>query len=76
MMNPDAIELTKRYLSSLDEYFGNVPEDRLLAMIMNPLLATCGFKDLTVLLEEEGVALVTRVTQLLRLFMQNSGRRS
>ena len=35
-----------------------------------PVLATCGFKDLTVLLEEKGVALVTRATQLLRCSMQ------
>jgi hypothetical protein len=70
MMNDDAIELTERYVSSLEEYFGNVPDDRLLAMIMNPLLATCGFKDLTVLLEDKGVALVTRATQLLRCSMQ------
>ena len=47
-----------------------MPDDRLLAMIMNPLLATCGFKDLTVLLEEKGVALVTRATQLLCRSMQ------
>ena len=70
MMNVDVIELTERYLSSLEEYFGNVPDDRLLAMIIHPFLATYGFKDRTVLLEEKGVALVTRVTQLLCRSMQ------
>ena len=70
MLNGDAIALTEMYLSSLGEYFGSVPDHRLPATIMNPLLATCGFKDFTVLFKEEGVTLVTRVTQLLRRFMQ------
>ena len=64
-MNPDAIELTKRYVDSFKEYFTNIPDDRLLAAIMNPLLATYGFKDMTVILEDEGGAFITNRAKII-----------
>ena len=69
-MNADAIEQTKRYVYSFDKYFRTIPDDRLLATIMNPLLTTYGFKDMTVLLEDEGGAvIVNRATIILKKAM-------
>ena len=70
-MNLDAIEPTKRYVDSFEEYFTTIPDDRLLATIMNPLLATYGFKDMTVLLEDEGGAVtINRAKMILKKSMR------
>ena len=66
-MTADSIELVQRVIRSLDEYFREVSNDRLLAMIMNPLLAIHGFDDIAVLEgEEEGGGLLTRAKNLLK----------
>ena len=73
MMNPDAIEPTKRYVDSFEEYFTTIPDDRLLDTIMNPLLATYGFKfkDMTVLLEDEGgTVIINRAKLILKKAMR------
>ena len=65
-MNADAIEPTKRYVDSFDKYFRTIPDDHLLATIMNPLHATYGFNDMDVLLEDEvGAELVNRAMIIL-----------
>ena len=64
-MTSDSIKLIERYESSLGEYFGKVTDDRLVAMSINPLLATLGFEDITALLLEDGKVLVKRARDLL-----------
>ena len=71
MMNLDEIELTKRYVDSFEEYFTTIPDDHLLATIMNPLLATYSFKDMNVLLEDEGGAvIINRAKMILKKAMR------
>ena len=69
-MDNDAIELVQKYVDSLDEYFENVPDDRLLAMSMNPVLVTRWFKDIEVIMKEEGLHLLDRAKNLLRKAMK------
>lgn len=66
MMTLDSIELKDRYIRSIDEYFNQVNDDRLLAMIVNPLLATKGFQEV-IALSDEGVGdqLLERAKKLL-----------
>ena len=52
-MSTDSRELTSRYVNSYDEYFTNIHDDRLLAMSINPLLATRGLDDIIALLGDE-----------------------
>ena len=40
-------------MDSLKEYFSEVHDDRLLAMAVNPLLATRGFEDVIALMDNE-----------------------
>ena len=55
LMTADSIELTTRYVDSLNHYFNNISDDRLLAMAVNPLLATRGFDEMIALVgDEEG----------------------
>ena len=65
-LDDHAIKLIKRYKNSLEEYFGDVTDDRLLAFAVNPILATEGCDDIQVLLgEEEGGDLKNRAEKLL-----------
>ena len=50
MMTTDSIELKQRYVNGYKEYFEDFHPDQLLAMAVNPLLATRGFKDMIALM--------------------------
>ena len=45
-----SIELTKKMVASFEDYFAVVPDDHLLATIVNPMLAIRGFADMKLLL--------------------------
>lgn len=68
-MHEHAIELAARHVESFDEYFAQIPGDRLLAMMVHPLLATRGFADIIKLLDDElnddGAQLLERAKKLL-----------
>ena len=49
-----SIKLVDRCVASYEEYFKKVHGDRLLAMIVNPWLATQGFNDLILVQEDDG----------------------
>ena len=65
-MTDDSIELVDRVVSALEEYFGEVTDDRLLSMIVNPHLAINGFEDLKKLEGEKGDELFDRAKKLLK----------
>ena len=65
LMSSESIKLAKRHLDSLKEYFGDVHDDRLLSMAVNPLLATHGSKEVVAMNEEEGGQLVKKSKDLL-----------
>ncbi len=44
LMTADSIELVKKVNKSFKEYFKKIPDDRLLAMAINPLLVSHGFE--------------------------------
>ena len=69
-MTADSIELTTRYVDSLNHYFNNISDDRLLAMAVNPLLATRGFDEMIALVgDEEGEKIKERAKKLLTQFV-------
>lgn len=70
----DSIQLIKRYASGLEHYFGKVSNDRLVAMLVNPLLATYGCSDISALLEQEGDDLVKRARELLAKYIFDIAR--
>ena len=71
MMTPNSIELIGKCVKSFYEYFNKIPDDRLLAMTVNPLLCTHGFPYIIDLLDEEGVALQNRAKWLLEKNVRN-----
>jgi hypothetical protein len=60
--------LRKRYQESLDEYFKDFTKIKLLAMGVNPLLATQGVADIKVLLKKNGKGkeLVNHIKQCIK----------
>jgi len=54
LMTPDSIELVQRYITSYNKYFGAriLNLDRILAMVVHPLLPTQGFKALSMLMPQ------------------------
>ncbi len=67
-MSEHAAELRKRYVRAYNEYFNDIPDARLLAMIINPLLATHGFDEIEFLLDDQDAAeaLKERAKKLLK----------
>jgi hypothetical protein len=72
VLNNDSVKLIEKVKLAYEEYFGEIPDDCLLAFLINPVLATLGIADLKILLNDEvfdnaeGTELVTRAIQLLR----------
>ena len=50
MLNKDAIELARRHEEAYNEYFGKIPEESLLAFMLNPLLVTKGSAEIIALM--------------------------
>lgn len=50
MLNKDAIELARRHEEAYNEYFGKIPEESLLAFMLNPLLITNGSEEIVALM--------------------------
>ena len=50
MLNKDAIELARRHKEAYNEYFGKIPEESLLAFMLNPLLVTKGSAEIIALM--------------------------
>ena len=71
MMTPNSIELIGKCVKSFNEYFNKIPDDRLLAMAVNPLLCTEGFSYIIGLLDEKGEVLLNRAKRLLEKIVQN-----
>ena len=66
-MSDDSQELVSRFISSMDEYFKDIPVDRLLAFAINPVLAKFGSVEIEALLgDTEGPALVAKAKQQLK----------
>ena len=59
-MNKYVVELTRKYVSTLNKYFEDFSDKKFLAMVMNALLATRRFKDIQALMEVKGVQLLNR----------------
>ena len=72
-MTHHSVELIQRVIESYDEYFEKIPDDRLLAIATNPLMATKGFDDIVMLLAEggEGGKLKRRAKKLLHQYILN-----
>ena len=72
MMTADSIQLVQRCRNSFEEYFKEIPDDRLIAFAVNPLLATLGFADIIELLDNgEGEKLKERAMKLLENYILN-----
>ena len=73
MMTAHSIELIRRLCYSYDEYFPKVTDDRLLAMTVNPVMATKGFDDIVKLLADDGSGevLKARAKALLKQYILN-----
>ena len=65
-MTKDSIEPTKKFVASYEEYFTAIPDDHLLAMIVNPMLAIRGFAGMKSFLQDEGYDLIDRAKKLLK----------
>jgi hypothetical protein len=52
LLSRDARALITRLQNAYDEYFGTIPDDRLLAFFANPLFATLGSAVLQALLDD------------------------
>ena len=65
-MTTDSIELTTRYVDSLNHNFNNISDDRVFTVSVNPLLATRGFDEMIALVgDEEGEKIKERAKKLL-----------
>lgn len=64
MMTDESIVLISKYQQAFKEYFDQFSDMRLLALGVNPLLATEGFKDIKALLGKEGKDLIRRAKKL------------
>jgi hypothetical protein len=69
MMSPDTCTLLSKIGKSFDEYFEQIPDDRLLAMSVNPFLASVGFEDISGLLDDDGIELKNRAMRLLQKYV-------
>ena len=49
-----SIELIKRFLTSYDEYFAQLNPDRLLAMMVHPIMAKHAFAELQIMRDDDG----------------------
>lgn len=75
MMEIASSQLIKRYVKSYEEYFTHIPDDRLLAMAINPILANRGCEDIKALLgDDEGQQLIDRAKDLLVRFIYKHAR--
>ena len=72
-MTAHSIELIRRLCDSYDEYFPKITDDRLLAMTVNPVMATKGFDDIVKLLADDGSGdvLKARAKALLKQYILN-----
>ena len=72
-MTNHSVELVKRVINSYKEYFKEIPDDRLLAMAVNPVMATKGFGDVVALLDADGAGekLKLRSVALLEQYVFN-----
>ena len=59
-MSNHAKELRERYVEAFEEYFAEVPNNRVLAMVINPLLATYGFDEMEFWTNDEDAAAAMR----------------
>ena len=68
LMTSASRSLVQRHRKSLNEYFEEIPDDRLLAMAVNPFLATRGCKDILAIKGQvEGGKLISRMKSLLKV---------
>ena len=49
-----SIKLIKRFLTSYDEYFAQLNPDRLLAMMVHPIMAKHAFAELQIMRDDDG----------------------
>ena len=72
-MTTHSTKLIQKLCDSYEEYFPKVPDDRLLAMAVNPLMSTMGFDDVVKLLEDDGSGevLKSRAKALLKQYLLN-----
>eukprot|EP00986_Skeletonema_menzelii_P010506 scaffold5115_cov146-Skeletonema_menzelii.AAC.6 len=73
-MTENSVILVSRFQDSFEEYFGEVNDDRLVAMISNPLFVAF-LGDIEVLREEDGKELVERAKQLFKDEMKKVARK-
>ena len=53
VLNNDSVILIEKVKLAYEEYFGEIPDDCLLAFLINPVLATLGVADLKIFLNDE-----------------------
>ena len=72
MLSPSSIQLITRFIERMEGYFDEIHEDRLLSLVINPLLATFGCNEIKILLPQngEGKKLVAKAKQLLKDYLR------
>ena len=73
VMTAHSTELIQRVCDAYDNYYPKINDDHLLAMTVNPVMATKGFDDVVKLLEDDGsgAALKSRAKALLEQYLLN-----
>ena len=68
LMTEASRELVKRHVEAINEYFGKISDNRLLALAVNPVLATHGCVEIIALRTEDGDGeeIVARAKKLLK----------